>query len=269
MIGKCEGFIDGVTIKLTDVDLAIIACNGGNGGQNRLSPGKVLVRHQIMEALVRLANDKFLAKAKPGTVATFKEAVVKAFEEHFLPHFKTFQCHEWRVERLWKEEIDIVYTRFLEKAQMIYAKHSGKFVAPGAKPTMSAEEFVGMLEAASLLNENFANREALPLWNLSMMTNKEETASEKHLNMTFVEFLEALARVADRMELENLEDHFPEYKGRSAFQLDKKIECLLFRLIQTTLGEKAYRQQMTAYRQKVAIELQAEEEGLEVAFGKN
>ena len=32
MVGKCEGFIDGSSIKLTDVDLAIIACNGGNIG---------------------------------------------------------------------------------------------------------------------------------------------------------------------------------------------------------------------------------------------
>ena len=66
---------------------------------------------------------------------------------------------------------------------------------------MSLDEFTQMLGDAGLLNEHFGNREVGPLWNLSMMTNKDELNSERHLNMTFVEFLEAIARVADRFEM--------------------------------------------------------------------
>ncbi len=46
---------------------------------------------------------------------------------------------------------------------------------------MSLEEFVRLLSDAGLINEHFGIREAGPLWNLSMMTNKDETLSDKHL----------------------------------------------------------------------------------------
>ena len=104
-------------------------------------------------------------------------------------------------------------------------------MTPATKPSMSHEEFVSMLDMAGLINEHFANREALPLFSLSMMTNKAEIETDRHLNMSFVEFLEALARVADRMDIANMEDHFPEYKGRSKYGLDKKLECTIFAII--------------------------------------
>ena len=84
-----------------------------------------------------------------------------------------------------------------------------------------------MLSDAELLNENFGNREAGPLWNVSKMTNPDELGNEKHLNMNFVEFLEAMARVADKFKLENLKDHFPEMKPKSPSGLDKKLESTL------------------------------------------
>ena len=90
--------------------------------------------------------------------------------------------------------------------------------------TMSLEEFVQMLQDARLIDENFGNREAGPLFNVSMMTNRKELETEKHLNMTFVEFLEALARVADKFSMSNIEDHFPEYKSKNPYSLDKKLE---------------------------------------------
>jgi hypothetical protein len=58
-LSHCEKFIDGKTIKLSDVDLEIIACNGGKRIANWLSPDKGLVRFQFMEVLVRLCIDKF------------------------------------------------------------------------------------------------------------------------------------------------------------------------------------------------------------------
>ena len=44
MLNKCEGFIDGKSIKISDVDLQIIACNGGKRITNYLSPDKALIR---------------------------------------------------------------------------------------------------------------------------------------------------------------------------------------------------------------------------------
>ena len=81
---------------------------------------------------------------------------------------------------------------------------------PGiANTPMSLEEYVDMFAKAELLDENFGYREIGPLFNMSMMTQKNEIESDRHLNMTFVEFIECLARCADKFDLQFLEDHFP------------------------------------------------------------
>jgi len=138
---------------------------------------------------------------------------------------------------------------------------------PGtSKLTSSLEEFVTMLGNAGLLNEFFGNREAGPLWNLSMMTNTNEVASEKHLNMTFVEFLEALARVADKFEMVNMVDMFPEYKAKSPFELDKKLESTFFVLIRGCLSEKHYKNTLKKYTEIVETELENLKLGLVTQF---
>ena len=42
------------------------------------------------------------------------------------------------------------------------------------------------------------------MYNLSMMTQVEEIENSRHLNMTFVEFIEAIVRVAEKLEIPNL-----------------------------------------------------------------
>jgi len=113
-----------------------------------------------------------------------------------------------------------------------------------------------MLGKAQLLNEHFGNREAGPLWNMSMMTNINEVASEKHLNMTFVEFLEAIGRVADKFDMANMVDLFPEYKAKSPYGLDKKLESTFFVLIKNCLSDKHYRQIHKKYSELVETELE-------------
>ena len=60
ILNNCEDFVDGKTIKISDVDLQVIACNGGRRAANWLDPDKALVRCQFIEVLVRLAQDKFI-----------------------------------------------------------------------------------------------------------------------------------------------------------------------------------------------------------------
>lgn len=47
-------------MKLKDVDFNFIATNSGETSSNPLNPKNALVRHNFMEILFRLAEDKFL-----------------------------------------------------------------------------------------------------------------------------------------------------------------------------------------------------------------
>ena len=47
-------------MKLKDVDFNFIATNSGEVSNNPLNPRNALVRHQFMEILFRLSEDKYL-----------------------------------------------------------------------------------------------------------------------------------------------------------------------------------------------------------------
>jgi hypothetical protein len=74
-----------------------------------------------------------------------------------------------------------------------------------------------------------------------MMTQIDEIERDKHINMTFVEFLEAVVRVAQKLEVPNLindgfepaEDEIEEEKRNEYANrpLEVKLESLILLLI--------------------------------------
>ena len=77
---------------------------------------------------------------------------------------------------------------------------------PSAPRFCSPVEFGEMIEQSGVISENFTFKEIYPIWNLSMMTQKDEINSDKHLNMNFTEFIEAICRVCDELEIPHLVD---------------------------------------------------------------
>ncbi len=64
---------------------------------------------------------------------------------------------------------------------------------------ISMNEFIELVTATSVVNDNFGAREIGVLFNLSMMTQIDEIMKGRHIKMNFIEFLEAIARVAERV----------------------------------------------------------------------
>ena len=73
-----------------------------------------------------------------------------------------------------------------------------------------------------------------------MMTIKNEIESDRHLDMSFIEFLEALARCADKFKLNNMINEFREYKSLNPYQLDVKVQIIIFKLLKVNLNPKQY-----------------------------
>ena len=87
------------------------------------------------------------------------------------------------------------------------------------------------------------------------MTVKDELASEKHLSISYVEFLEALARCAEKFNLQFLHDYFPDYLPKNPYAIDKKLECLIFRLMKHHCSTKVYDAIFKQYKDVVEKEL--------------
>ena len=107
-----------------------------------------------------------------------------AFENHFLPYFKTFDSHKFRKEKLWTEECDNTFKRFPKVLAALYDRYSGKFALPGAPKYMSLDEFYDMIGNTGILDESFGVREIYPIFNLSMMTQKNELDFDSRSAMT-------------------------------------------------------------------------------------
>ena len=134
------------------------------------------------------------------------EGMKMMFERELLPCFQKYDCHKWRKEKLWKEEVDLALKHGLPLLKEIYKKNCGKTALPGAPKFMSLEEFTDLIVNAKVLSDNFGAKQIASQWNLSIMTQIDEIENDRHLNMTFVEFLEALVRVAEKLEIPNLID---------------------------------------------------------------
>lgn len=80
-----------------------------------------------------------------------------------------------------------------------------------------------------------------------MQTNVNEVESDAHLTMNFHEFIEAIARCADKFQLEQLDNYFPENQPKNPFILDKKIECVVLHLIEAHLPSKIFEQTKETY----------------------
>jgi hypothetical protein len=66
---------------------------------------------------------------------------------------------------------------------------------------MMADEFERMVVDASLVNEVFVSRDVNVCFNLAMQTQVNEIEKDRHLKANLLEFMEALARVADKVSM--------------------------------------------------------------------
>ncbi|CAG9324752.1 unnamed protein product [Blepharisma stoltei] len=166
------------------------------------NPGSALVRYEFMEILVRIANDRFLRNKICTNIA---DSVQKIFKDNFLRNMTQMDTNIWRDQKYLCEEVDLVLKAHKPILDAIYKKYSGKKTLPGQRVFMCLDEFRSLCTEGGLVNDNFASREIDLCFNLAMMTQVDELYKKRHIEMSFVEFLEALCRAFDMSSIVNVE----------------------------------------------------------------
>ena len=154
-----------------------------------------------MEILVRLAIDKYY---KTRVCDTYDQAVTLFFSTHIFPYFIRFDFSLFRVNRLYNESVDICLKSRLPFLKDIFKRYSGKETLPGEQKFMSMNEFIDLVTSSGVVDDNFGAREIGTMYNMAMMTQVDEINKDRHYQMRFIEFLEALCRVADRVLTKSL-----------------------------------------------------------------
>jgi len=204
--------VDGKDLKFSDVDFEFIATKAGNKNV-LLNPERWLVRYQLMEIFVRIALHKYYKSQKDNNdKLTQSMAIKKLFEDHLLVHFKKHDSNKWRIEKLWNKGIDDmiksnyqqsqtpVYFSNLKYLKKLYEIYSGKYTKPGKTKFMSMEEFVSLIShSGALKSATIGITDLGSIFNVSIMTQINELDYDRHTQMTLMEFIEAICRVANKL----------------------------------------------------------------------
>lgn len=190
------------------------------------NPGNALIRYEFLEILVRIAHDRYI---RTRQLKSILNAVTLLFESYLLPYMIQYDASKWRVERYWKEEVELIFKAHKAIIDAVYQRYSGRKSLPGQKPFVSVEEFRDLCNDASLVNDWFTSRDIELVYGLAMMTRVDEIFKKAHVEMKYIEFLEAIGRLCDMANYKGNLDLSPE--ELKSLPLSKKIQNIMPRLL--------------------------------------
>ena len=119
--------------------------------------------------------------------------------EAISPQIYNYDTMVWRGGRYFVEECDDVLKFYRNALNLIYLKYAVKKVKPGQKPFMCLDEFHDISSHAGFFDLNCVERDVNLAFNLSMMTQVDELENDRIFQMSFLEFMEGIARLADKL----------------------------------------------------------------------
>ncbi|EGR30607.1 leucine rich repeat protein, partial [Ichthyophthirius multifiliis] len=193
--------IDNVNLKIRDLDFKFVVTNSSTKfKKNNRNPDKGLIRYQFMEIIVRLSDDKYIRNKifndqVEALNAFLDDGYLKALQK--LP-----MIQQWRNDYLWNEKCDFCLKNYLKILKNVYDVYSDTSITQKqykSQKYISAQQFRKICIDCNFINDQFIEREVNLIFNLSMITQVDEINCDKHFQMCFQEFIEAISRLADRI----------------------------------------------------------------------
>ena len=100
------------------------------------------------------------------------------------------------------EEVEFILKEYREELDELFKTYSGRYTMPSKPKFVSVEEFTEMISASGVLSLNIANKDIGKYFNLSIETQPDELDNDRHMQMFTLEFYEAIARIADKIEFD-------------------------------------------------------------------
>ena len=188
-----------------------------------------IIRHQFMMLLVKIAKDKYF---RTKQINSIPEAVLYSFEHHYDYYLNSFDNNKWRIERYYNEEIDNILKAFIPIFDAIFYSYAPQQIY-GKKDSfwLTLENFSSLCN--KLIDSDFPIKEIPVIFNVSMKLQTDEINYDKHYNMIFPEFLEAICRFIDKLSPIPLGEDSSKWdmKKRQDQPLVNKIETVMPQLM--------------------------------------
>ncbi|CAD8081706.1 unnamed protein product [Paramecium primaurelia] len=194
-----SSFVDNKSYLLKDLDISFRQTTSKYINQTRTSTSHALLRHQFIEILVRMSMDKY---CKQPILMTPLEALQRVYEVDGLQKKieSVQESQTWRDVYYWSMECNRViqnnqsvlrqlYQECVQMRQLNY--FTNKLFA-------SPQSFKELFNRAGLINDVNAERNVLIAFALSVPLVLDEINQDRQIQMSYQEFVEALARVAEK-----------------------------------------------------------------------
>ena len=155
------------------------------------NPGNALVRYEFTEILVRIAFDRYVRNKVCKNIV---EAFQCFLQDNLEKLIQINSSEQWRQKHLYEENVDIILRAFKLVFEAAFKVYSGKKALPGQKAFMSFEEFKAFCNESKIIEASVPARDLEGCFYLAMNLQVDELYEKKHLEMTYLEFLEALCR---------------------------------------------------------------------------
>lgn len=183
--------------RIADLDIAITACNY-TPEVLAFNPNYGVIRHEFLELLVRVAMDKYY---KSGLVRSESEAVIRLMEGLSKTEMKKYDISKWKWQRLYNEDCDTSLTSKVNLLQTMYNKYATRSIKTGEKIYLTVDDFLQFCADTEQFTALFTPRQATMCFHLAMLHQVNEVDSDRHVKMTFFEFVEAYAMMAECADL--------------------------------------------------------------------
>eukprot|EP00929_Paragymnodinium_shiwhaense_P060838 TRINITY_DN30374_c0_g1_i1.p1 TRINITY_DN30374_c0_g1~~TRINITY_DN30374_c0_g1_i1.p1 ORF type:complete len:815 (+),score=235.43 TRINITY_DN30374_c0_g1_i1:334-2778(+) len=164
--------------------------------QVTLRNSSVLVRFQFLQALLRVAWEKY------GNSLGYGEPSISAIGRFFNDikgHLKAFRDDEQEFRKaLFQKEMDYVIKASMETLSIAWEHYSavGKDSNPSTPQRgLTFEGWLELLTDTRAFDERFTRKKASQAFNFGMMWQLDDTKQNRHMQMSFVEFIMAVAAV--------------------------------------------------------------------------
>ncbi|CAK78575.1 unnamed protein product (macronuclear) [Paramecium tetraurelia] len=216
------------TFKLSDLDLKFIATCAASfeTERNHRNPERALCRYQFMEFLVRVSMVKYLEHKLANNIAESVQLLL----DQCRPIMQKFDAQKWRDERYFNKQCDYCLKHYKPKLYSVYYKYCVKKVKSGQKKYMNLENLRKIWVKTTKLDDN---HEQNSTFNLSIASQIDELESDRIFQMNFVEFMEAIARMADKVSLPVAQDIDKSEEQHQQQPLHIKLERFIIKLAQS------------------------------------
>ena len=234
---RCQNLLDD-KYSLNDILLKYneVKSNAIDKLERKINPNipDNIIRHQFMMLLVKIAKDKYYKTKK---IEKLSEAVNYAFINNFESYLNNFDNNKWRTERYYLEEIDNILKAHIPIFDAVFYSYAQQHIIDKKDSYwLTMDKFYDL--CLNLIDNDFSTIDIPVIFNISIKLIKDEIHSNKHYNMLFPEFLEAICRFIDKLSpIPNDEDPLKwDTQRRQDQSLFQKIETMIPRLIRVIKG---------------------------------